>query len=446
MDFEILGYGKKLKAKVSWKIRRVGKDLFSDPLDILREGINNSRDADASLVEIEYDGKNLLLRDNSAAGLDINAFKRYGDSMKYGIGVTGRYGQGFKDAALKNAGSIFITTVLEGEGLRHYLIRETRDLAIDVQEVESKRVLARGTEFILPLNEDVRFALRRNGTELEGADAIRRVVQEHCRMGIYRKTFAVLLNGSEVGSGVSGKDVEIDFGQGLRAQGVYLDNESFPIGVLCYARGLYLDTLPFHMKGTLFLDMSFILDIPGMITPRKEIWWGHRKWRMVIEPALAEWVKNHGLQADEDDKTLKFLTKYLRFLMIEPGPRDPNRPKRAQIRSGKYAGRKHYPRHRGPEVKFIDDPARPFVDVTPETILVNRKHNLWDRYMRLKEREKRIFLMALATRTLPALLDKKEQLFSSLEPRRKDWKVSDEKLSVALGKMLRVAEKPGLGL
>ena len=66
--------------------------------------------------------------------------------------------------------------------------------------------------------------------------------------------------------------------------------------------------------------------------------------------------------------------------------------------------------------------------------------------MRLREREKRIFLMALATRTLPALLDKKEQLFSSLEPRRKDWKVSDEKLSVALGKMLRVAEKPGLGL
>jgi len=118
-DFEILGYGKKLKAKVSWKIRRVGKDLFSDPLDILREGINNSRDADATLVEIEYDGKNLLLRDNSTAGLDINAFKRYGDSMKYGIGVTGRYGQGFKDAALKNAGSIFITTVVEGEGLRH---------------------------------------------------------------------------------------------------------------------------------------------------------------------------------------------------------------------------------------------------------------------------------------------------------------------------------------
>ena len=61
IQLSVLKQGDERHGTISWNIRRVGKDLFSDPIFIVKEGLNNSVDEDARFIEIGYDGHVLLL-------------------------------------------------------------------------------------------------------------------------------------------------------------------------------------------------------------------------------------------------------------------------------------------------------------------------------------------------------------------------------------------------
>ena len=437
----ILRYGEERSGEISWNIRRVGKELFSDPQFIVKEGINNAVDETANLVEVEYDGNSLLMKDDGERGLKIGDFVFYGESRKYGTGVTGRYGHGFKDAALSSGECIYCITNRGGRVEQYQIYEDRSSQAILYRKIETNRRVEKGTEFIIPLKPEAKFLYKVGNKELEGVDAIRRSIQEYARLGIRLKQFRIAVNNSEVESGVSGgKEVEVDCSEGMKARGIYLEAGEVPVGIHIYARGLYLDSMPFHMKGSLLLDMSFLLQIPRMITPKKEIWWGHKKWRTQIEPALKAWIKDHRLELEDGDKEfLQEVSRFLKFVLRESKPSEPTKPKRAYTRSGQFKGRKP-PGNKAPDVRYIDEPSNPrFVDITPETILVNKGHKLWSllQMFRGDLTRMRLFL-TVVIRSIPILRRRENQTRSYLESIREYWAEMDQNLVVAWNKVLRL--------
>lgn len=441
IQLHVKKYGEEHSGNISWSIRRVGKELFSDPMFILKEGLNNSVDEGASSIDVQYDENSLLIRDNGTRGLKIADFVLYGESRKYGMGVTGRYGHGFKDATLSSGDSIYVITN-RGGGIQQYQVFE--DKASDkilYRKVETNRQVSIGTEFIIPLKNDTKFLYKSGPKEFEGAEAIRTAIQEYARLGIHFKTFHVTVNNVFVESGLSSaKDVEVNCGEGMKARGIYVDTGQVPGGIHIYARGLFLDSMPFHIKGALLLDMPFLLTIPRMITPKKEIWWGHRKWRNAIEPAIRAWAKEHKLELEDGDVDfLKTISRFLRFLLRESASPDGSKPKRNYVRSGRYKGRK--PRgNKAPDVQYIDQPENPrFVDITPETILVNRGHRLWTilQMFRGEPTRMRLFL-TVVVRSIPLLRQREKQTRTHLESMREYWAELDRDLLVIWNKVLKL--------
>src|SRR2546426_6895639 len=59
IPLQVKKYGEKHSGNISWNIRRVGKELFSDPTFILKEALNNSVDEDASSIDVLYNENSL---------------------------------------------------------------------------------------------------------------------------------------------------------------------------------------------------------------------------------------------------------------------------------------------------------------------------------------------------------------------------------------------------
>ena len=163
-------------------------------------------------------------------------------------------------------------------------------------------------------------------------------------------------------------------------------------------------------------------------------------WRGTIEPAIKAWVKQHKLDFEDGDQDfLKEISRFLKFVLRESKAREPAQTKRVYVKSGRYKGQKSHG-NRAPDVKYIDDPQNPrFVDITPETILVNRGHKLWSilQLFRGEPTRIRLFLTVLV-RSTPILRDREKQTRTHLESLREYWADLDKDLALVWNKALRL--------
>lgn len=81
---------------------------------LLGELIDNAFDADASRVDIEFEGKILKVRDDGAGCSDMSKFVVYGGRKQRTTARLGRYGVGCKDACLNIADHVAIQSVCDG--------------------------------------------------------------------------------------------------------------------------------------------------------------------------------------------------------------------------------------------------------------------------------------------------------------------------------------------